>query len=53
MKNQYLVARLGSELAAMTPARQSFSFWTPHVVFFLVPLGKHLEKISKAVDRVR
>ncbi len=48
-----LVTRLGCELAGMTTARQCFSFWTPHVVFFLVPPGKHLDKIANAVDRVR
>ena len=47
-----LVARLGSELAAMTPIQKSYSFWTPHVVFFLVPLEKHMEMISNAIERV-
>jgi hypothetical protein len=47
-----LVARLGSELAAMTPIQKSYSFWTPHVVFFLVPLEKHMEMISNAIVRV-
>jgi hypothetical protein len=46
------VARLGKQLASYTAAQTCFSFWTPHVVFFLIPTKPHLSKVSTAVDRV-
>jgi hypothetical protein len=52
-ERQEFVSRLGGELAGMTKAEMSYSFWTPHLVFFLVPTREHAERISKAVDRVR
>lgn len=48
-----LVSRIGGELAGMTAAKKSFSFWTPHVAFFLVPDRKHAEQVKAAVERVR
>ena len=48
-----LIARIGGELIGTKTAKKSFSFWTPHVAFFLIPLPKHLEKIDMAVKRVR
>jgi hypothetical protein len=47
-----LVSSIGVELAGMTSANQSYSFWTPHVVFFLVPHVDHSERIKEAVKRV-
>ncbi len=48
-----LVSRIGIELAKMTAAKQSYSFWTPHVAFFLVPHHKHSDQVKAAVERVR
>ena len=48
-----LVSRIANELATMTAEQQSYSFWTPHVAFFLVPHSDHVEHIGAAVERVR
>ena len=48
-----LVAGVGAELAGMTDAATSYSFWTPHVVFFLVPHPDHAKGIAEGVERVR
>ena len=47
-----LVAQLGVELAGMTNAATGYSFWTPHVVFFLVPHSNHSNELADAVGRV-
>lgn len=46
------VSRLGTELATMTSSCRCFSFWTPHVVFFLVPLREHLAEVEQGVVRI-
>ena len=51
-KHRDQVRRLGEEMANMTDCKRSYSFWTPHTVFFLIPLKKHLKLISSAVKRV-
>ena len=52
-KRDQFVRCLGSELAGMTDAKLAYSFWTLHVVFFLVPIKAHVELILPAIERVR
>jgi hypothetical protein len=52
-KRKVFVPRIGKELAGMTDAKRSYSFWTPHLVFFLVPLRRHSKAISNVVENVR
>jgi hypothetical protein len=48
-----LVSRIGVELAGMTAEKQCYSFWTPHVAFFLIPHSRHSKQVKAAVERVR
>jgi len=47
-----LVTRLGTELARMTDSGCAFSFWTPHVVFFLAARQQHVNLLRHGVKRL-
>jgi hypothetical protein len=53
IKRRKFVYRLGRELAGMTDLKSAYSFWTPHLVFFLIPTKTHRDLILPAIEHVR
>lgn len=47
------VERAEQEIAQLSPCGRSFSFWTPHVVFFLAPAKAHLGCLEKAIAKIQ